>query len=111
MEERQQDEAGFFQRHRIAVVVGVVVLLGGLAYHVFGGKTETKRKVPMSVVSIVPPPPPPSPTPPPTPPPEPPPDTPKQPEFQPEEQPKVAPEPPPPEPPAAPLGTSIQGDG
>lgn len=114
----EEDTPGFFQRHRVAVIVAAVLLAGGVAFLVFGRKAEPKRKASVSMVSIMPPlpPPPPPPTPPPTPPPqqEPPPEDTRQPEFQPEEQPteqappkqEVAAEEPP-----APLGTNIQGDG
>lgn len=111
----EDDEPTFFQRHRVAVIAGIVVLGGIAAYFVFTQKPAPKKKASTSIVAIMPPlpPPPPPPTPPPTPPPpqEKPPENIKQPEFQPEEKPvdeppkpKEAEEPPP-------LGTNIKGDG
>jgi periplasmic protein TonB len=109
--ENEQPAASFFQRFRVPIIIGAVVLLGGLVV-AFLPKGQTKKKPEVSMVNIMPPlppPPPPPPTPPPQePPPEP--DT-KPPEFQPEEKPVEAkPEPPAPDPAPA-LGSNIQGDG
>lgn len=115
----QDDEPGFFQRFRVLIVLGVLLMTGAGAYFAFQPKKETKKKAAATTVSIMPvlpPPPPPPPTPPPTPPPQeqPPPDTPKQEEFQaeekPEEKPEEAPKQEAPDDPP-PLGTNIQGEG
>lgn len=120
MEDKEQhDEPGFLQRYRVVFILGVVVLVGLVAYFVLGSKPTPKKKSSVSMVNIMPPlpppPPPPVPTPAPTPPPQetPPPDT-KQPEFQAEEKPdntqKEEPKAAAPDEPA-PLGSNIQGDG
>lgn len=119
MDEIEQDEPGFFRRHRMWIVTGVVILVAGGAYLAFSGKGESKKKSSAKVVSIMPvmPPPPPQPTPAPTPPPQqeqtPPPDV-KQPEFEEEKQPDSPPQQEakadtPEEP--APMGSNIQGAG
>lgn len=102
---------GFLEKNRVAIIVGVLVLVAGVALAVaLGGKKAPVRSKPMTVSISLPPPPPPPPTPPPpTPPPEPPKPEEKMIEQEPvKEEPK--PEPPPPEPEPA-LGTSIKGDG
>jgi len=109
----EEPTPSFFQRFRVPIIVGAVVVLGGLAF-AFMPKQEAKKKSSVSMVNIMPPlPPPPPPPPPPTPPPqEPPPEPENKPqEFEPEEKPVEAkPEPPAPEPAPA-LGSNIQGDG
>jgi len=115
-EEDLEEEPGFFQRFRVPVVLGVVLLLGAGMFLLFGKKAEPKRKASVSMVSLMPVlPPPPPPTPQPTPPPQeqPTPET-KQPEFQAEEKPENAqmdePKSETPEE-VSPLGSNIQGDG
>lgn len=110
----EEPAPSFFQRFRLPIIIGGMVVLGGLAF-VFMPKQEAKKKPAVSMVNIMPPlpPPPPPPPPPPTPPPqEPPPEPENKPqEFEPEEKPVEAkPEPPAPEPAPA-LGSNIQGDG
>ncbi len=115
-EDEPDDEPGFFQRYRVLIIVGVVLLLGAGLFLVSGKKSQPKRKSSVSMVNIMPPlpPPPPPPTPPPTPPPQeqPTPDM-KQPEFQAEEKPDITQkeEPKAETPDEAPLGSNIQGEG
>jgi len=109
----EDDEPTFFQRHRMVLIGGGVVLIGAIAYFAITAKPGTKKRSSVSMVDIMPPmPPPPPPPPPPTPPPEvePPPDQAK-PEFQEEKQPEAAPPPEAPPEAAAPLGTDLQGEG
>lgn len=113
--EPDDEDESFFKRHRIAIGVGAVVLVAGIAAAVMmGGQSSApSRKPTVSMVELMPPPPPP---PPPTPPPTPPPSTPppeEKPEekFVEEEKPQEdKPEPPTPDEPP-PLGTNIKGNG
>jgi TonB family protein len=116
MEADDEDERGFFARHRVLIVGISLVVVGAGVWMAFFGKSEPKKsRSSASIVNItLPPPPPPPPTPVPTPPPpqEPveQPVNPDTPEFVEETQPDSAPEPQE-APPAEALGSNIQGDG
>ena len=93
IEEEQEEQPTFAQKHGATMILGAVLILGGIAFAVFGHKPETHHKSTVTMVEIMPPrPPPPPPTPPPTPPPDPP-DNPKQQQFQPEDKPEDKPQP------------------
>ncbi|MEI6340277.1 MAG: hypothetical protein WCQ57_17125, partial [Verrucomicrobiota bacterium] len=53
-EEDLEEEPGFFQRFRVPVVLGVVLLLGAGMVLLFGKKAEPKRKASVSMVSLMP---------------------------------------------------------
>lgn len=71
-DDNQEPQPSFLQRHRIAVGVGVVVVIGGIIYAVSGfvkgGSSSTRRAPDMVMVKLPPPPPPPPPKPLPPPP-------------------------------------------
>ncbi len=114
MIEDDEDERGFFARHRMLIVMISLLVVGVGIWMAFFGKSEPKKRSTSSVVNITLPPPTPPPTPVPTPPPpqEPVerPESPDTPEFVEETQPDSPPEPQE-APPAETLGSNIQGDG
>jgi periplasmic protein TonB len=112
--EADEDDESFFQRNRVAIIFGVVLLAGGGWY--FLGKPAGKSEAPSKpreqrmVMVIPPPPPPPLPTPPPVVPKIPPPPTEKKAEMAPVDKPaEKAPVEKPAEKPPESLGTSIKG--
>ena len=104
-----EEDLTFFQKHKIKVIVGGLVVAGIVGLFAFSPKETAKRKTTVSMVSIIPP------LPPPPPPPPPPKERPPEPEqvkeekFQAEDSPK--PDPAPADPAPAPMGTNLQGDG
>jgi len=104
-----EEEEGFFQKHKVKLIVAGIVVASAGTFFVFSPKeTPKKKSAKVNMVNIMPPlPPPPPPPPPKERPPEP--ETAKEEKFTPEEAPKSDPEPVAAEP--APMGTNIQGDG
>jgi len=108
------DEPGFFAKFRVPIVLFTLVAIAAGTWFAFFNKAEKpkKKSAPISMVSIMPPPPPP-PTPPPTPPPPQPEQEQKEEtkqEFVEETKPEAAPEPES-APEEAPLGTNLEGPG
>lgn len=106
------EDEGFFEKHRVKIIIAAVVILGGAIVLVaLNTKSEPARKAPERLVSIQLPPPPPPPLPPPPPKIQPPPppeqkmieQTPV--EDEPKPEPKPVDEPPPA------MGTAIKGNG
>lgn len=110
----EEDDESFFQRHRIALIAGAIVLMGGgwVAFHKPSGKSEPVRRAPEQQIARIQLPPPPPPPPPKVQPPPP------KDEKQPEQAPLAAPEkkpeaakPKPVDKPPEGLGTNIKGPG
>lgn len=105
-DDEDDEELTFFQKYRIKMIVGGLVVAGTVAFFVASTKEAPKKRTMVSMVHIIPPLPPPPPPPPPK-------ERPPEPEKIKEE--KFVPEEAKPEPVAdpapAPMGTNIQGDG
>jgi len=114
MEWNDEEEPTFWQKRRVPLLVGGILLFGGVAWLVFGmgGEKKESSSAPSVVNVALPPPPPPLPPPPPPPPPRerpPEPEMQQETEFVPEE--STDPEPAAAEDSAPALGTGITGDG
>ncbi|HEY8900651.1 MAG TPA: hypothetical protein VIM61_09585, partial [Chthoniobacterales bacterium] len=51
----EDEEPGFFQRFRVPIIIGGLVLIGGIAFAVTGKHDAPKRKTPQVVSISLPP--------------------------------------------------------